>query len=446
MLSNLHTTTLACALLLAAAPTLAQDATPADSSDARNDAADVAALTAQLQALKADYAQEIRRLRALDVQVRALQARLVGKATPGTQLPAVAASATPPAAETARTTAAQRSDTVAGSPEEARHAQSETHSRSLQDALQQEHALFDRKLTLENSLSYSRYDRKQLTLNGFLALDAIFLGNIAIENVEADTLTYDFAARYGLNPRLTLNLDVPYLARQSAYQKGGAGGSAATVAEERTTGAGIGDVSLSANYKLFSETAQRPDTVLTLGLTAPTGREPYGIDWRVLERDDDKFIRFAVPARQPTGNGLWQANIAMSAVKTMDPAIIFANVGYIYSLPRSFGDIDTDPDTRTPGRVKLGDAYYFGAGVAFAFNERTSMSLSFSDRFTTKASLRQQGAAWSDVIGSDANAATFNLGLTYALSPRTTFVALLGMGLTPDAPDFNLTFRVPYMF
>lgn len=445
MLSNLHTTTLACALLLAAAPTLAQDAAAAGNSGAR-DAADVAALTAQLQSLKASYAREIRRLRALDAQVQALQARLVGKATPGARLPAVAAPVAPPAAGGAHTAAEQRPDTVAGSPEEARKAQSETHSRSLQDALQQEHALFDRKLTLENSLSYSRYDRKQLTLNGFLALDAIFLGNIAIENVEADTLTYNFAARYGLNPRLTLNLDVPYLARQSAYQKGGAGGSAATVAEERTTGAGIGDVSLSANYKLFPETSSRPDTVLTLGVTAPTGREPYGIDWRVLERDDDDFIRFAVPARQPTGNGLWQANIGVSAVKTMDPAIVFANVGYIYSLPRSFGDIDTDPDTRTPGRVKLGDAYYFGAGVAFAFNERTSMSLSFSDRLSTKASLRQQSAAWSDVIGSDANAATFNLGLTYALSPRTTFVTLLGMGLSPDAPDFNLTFRVPYMF
>ena len=319
-------------------------------------------------------------------------------------------------------------------------------TRSMQDALLQEHAVFDRKLTIENSLSYSRYDRKQLTLNGFLALDAIFLGNIAIENVESDSLTYDLAARYGISPRLTLNVDVPYLGRKTVYQKGGAGGAATAIAEEQTTGAGIGDVSLSANYKLFAERGAVPDTVLTVGVTAPTGRAPYGIDWRVIERDDDQYIRFAVPTRQPTGNGVWQANVGASLVKTMDPAIVFANLGYIHSLERRFADIDTDPQTRNPGRVRLGDSYYFGAGVAFAFNERTSLSLSFSDRLSAKSALRNTNTPWTKVIGSDANAATFNMGVTYALSPRATMVTLLGIGLTPDAPDYTITFKIPYMF
>ena len=57
------------------------------------------------------------------------------------------------------------------------------------------------------------------------------------------------------------------------------------------------------------------------GVTAPTGREPYGLDWKVIERDDDDFIRFAVPGRQPTGNGVWQANVGLSMVTTADPAI-----------------------------------------------------------------------------------------------------------------------------
>ncbi len=48
------------------------------------------------------------------------------------------------------------------------------------------------------------------------------------------------------------------------------------------------------------------------------------------------------------------------------------------------------------------------------------------------------------MIGSDANSALFNLGVTYALSEQATIVGLLGIGLTPDAPDFSLGFRVPY--
>lgn len=154
--------------------------------------------------------------------------------------------------------------------------------------------------------------------------------------------------------------------------------------------------------------------MLTFGVAAPTGRAPCDIDWKVLERGDDKFIRFAVPQKQPTGNGLWQANVGVSAVKARDPAIVFANLGYLHSFPRRFGDIHTDPQTHTPGEVKLGNACDFGTGVAFAFNERTSLSLSLSDRLGAMASLRNGKLPWAKVLGSDANAGTFNLGVTYA--------------------------------
>ncbi len=428
---------LGCACL-AAPPAMAQQAAPAE------DASDVQVLARLLEALKASYAQEVRRLRELDMQVQAMQARLSGKLPPdeGAQaaaMPSPAAPAPPPAA-----TAPPSHEGYAGTAEEARQAR-EANTRSVADVKQQNQALFDRRFTLENSLSYSRYDRKQLTLNGFLALDAIFLGNIAIENVESDTLTYNLAARWGVSPRLTLNVDAPWIARKTVYQKGGAGGSAAAIAQEETTGSGLGDITLSANYKLFGEHGAWPETVLNLGVTAPTGRESYGIPWRVLERDDDKFIRFAVPEKQPTGNGLWQASIGLSAVKTADPAIVFGNIGYTHSFQRSFDDIDSSPDTVNPGDVQLGDSYYYGLGVAFAFNERTSLSMSFSDRLSARARTRYKGMPWTKVVGSDANAATFNFGVTYALDKRTTLVTMLGIGLTPDAPDFSLTFKVPYM-
>ena len=404
-------------------------------------------LSQELAALKAAYAQEERRLRELDMQVQAMQARLSGKVPEGTTLSAApAAGTTPaPAAPTSGQAAASSppADGYASSASDAEKARSEV-SRSVADVKQQARALFDQRLVIENGISYNRYDRKQLTLNGFLALDAIFLGNIAIENVESDTVTYNLAARWGVSPNLTLNLDVPYLWRKTVYQKGGAGGAAAAIAQEETTGSGIGDVTASANYRLFGEQGPRPETVLNFGLTMPTGREPYGIPWRVLERDDDDFIRFAVPEQQPTGNGAWQASMGVSAVKTTDPAILFANLGYTYSFRGSFDDIDSNPDTVNPGDVKLGDSFYFGAGVAFAFNERTSFSMSLSNRLSARARTRTEGQPWLKVIGSDANTAMFNLGVTYATSQHATMVGLLGIGLTPDAPDFTLGFKIPY--
>ena len=422
---------------------------PAASAQSAEDEADLQQLSQELAALKASYAQEVRRLRELDMQVQALQARLAGKVSPaGTQAtaPVAAASAPPVPSGAAGQAPAQppSGEGYASTAAEAEKAKAESMPRSVADVKQQARALFDQKLVIENGLTYSRYDRKQITLNGFLALDAIFLGNIAIENVESDTLNYNLAARWGVSPNLTLNLDVPYIARKTVYQKGGAGGAAATIAQEETTGSGIGDVVASANYRLFGESGARPETVLNFGVTMPTGREPYGIPWTVLERDDDDFIRFAVPEEQPTGNGLWAATVGLSAVKTTDPAILFGNIGYTYSFRASFDDIDNNPDTVNPGDVKLGDSFYYGAGVAFAFNERTSFSMSLSNRLSARARTRIDGQPWLKVIGSDANAAMFNLGVTYAMSQNATVVGLLGIGLTPDAPDFTLGFKIPY--
>ena len=439
---------IALVLLAAGAPAaLAQQAPAAPASEA-----ELRQLAEQLAALKTSYAQEVRRLRELDMQVQALQSRLTGRVQAATAPPPAVAQAQAQAdadaqavPEPAAATAAPAGDGgYASTAAEAEQAREREVARSVADVKQQTRTLFDQRLVIENGLTYNRYDRKQLSLNGFLALDAIFLGNIAIENVESDTLNYNLGLRWGVSPRLTLNLDVPYVARKTIYQKGGAGGSAAAIAQEETSGHGLGDVTASANIKLLPERGWRPETVLNVGVTAPTGREPYGIPWNVLERDDDDFIRFAVPEEQPTGNGTWQASVGLSAVKTSDPAILFGNIGYTYSFESSFDDIDNNPDTVNPGKVKLGDSFYFGAGVAFAFNERTSLSISLSDRLSARARTRYEGAPWAKVIGSDGNAAMFNLGVTYAMNPHATMVGLLGIGLTPDAPDFSLGLKVPY--
>jgi len=451
MRKTLLATAVACSWVsgLASFAAFGQDAqstasTAAGQAASAQNQADVQELVRQLQMLKVNYAQEVRRLRVLDAEVQALQARLAGKVG-GIPLPAEAAPGTAsPYAGTAGNNASVE-NSQAASTTQAAQASTSTQSRSVQDVLeQQQNAYFSRKFTLEDDLTYNHYDRAELTLNGFLALNSIFLGNIAIDRVTSDSLTNDLIGRYAITPRLSLNLDVPYVGRSTDYQQGGAGGSAAALDEASSTGKGLGDVNFSVNYKILTETRYRPDTVLTLGVTAPTGQAPYGIKW--LDVANSQYEEFAVPDRQPTGNGVWQGTLASSFVKTIDPAIVFGNIGYIHSFIRSFSDIDTDPEVTTPGSVKLSDVYYYGAGIAFAFNDRASLSLSFSDRINGKDSLRETGGPWTKIIGSQANAAVLNLGFTYAASPHTTIVTILGMGMTPDAPDFTLTFKIPYMF
>ena len=77
---------------------MAQDGQPTPGPAGQHDAdseEQMQALLSQLEALKASYAQEVRRLRELDMQVQALQSRLGGRvaAMPAAQAPAAQAAA-----------------------------------------------------------------------------------------------------------------------------------------------------------------------------------------------------------------------------------------------------------------------------------------------------------------------------------------------------------------
>src|SRR5690606_22352255 len=140
---------------------------------------EVARMMQELAALKAAYSQEVRRLRELDMQMQALQARISGRA-PATAVappPPQAAPATPappPATAQAQTPPPPPEAGYASTAEDAERVREEE-ARSVSDVRQQQQALFNQRLVIDNGVSYNRYDRKQLTLNGFLALDAIFL-------------------------------------------------------------------------------------------------------------------------------------------------------------------------------------------------------------------------------------------------------------------------------
>ena len=308
-------------------------------------------------------------------------------------------------------------------------------SRSAEAVYQEQHALFDRRFTLEAGLTYSRSDRRQLTLNGFLALDAIFLGNISVDEVKADILTLDLTGRYTLSDRMQVDLNLPFLYRSTTYQSGGAGGSGTSLIEHDVTlDPQIGDVSAGFYYQLFKETVTRPDMVWNVRVKAPTGTDPYGVELI----DVDGGGNLIVPRELPSGNGVWALSTGLSFVKTLDPAILFANVGYFYNFEGDFNDIDSVAGAQ-PGSVKLGDSFQYGLGTAFALNERMSLSLSYTQRFTAKSKIKLDSVgAWQRIIGSDANAASLNFGVTYALTDRQAMVANVGAGLTPDAPDVTV--------
>jgi len=153
----------------------------------------------------------------------------------------------------------------------------------------------------------------------------------------------------------------------------------------------------------------------------------------------------SVPARLSTGSGVWGLSGGVSVLKTLDPLIVFGNATYFHNFDRKLGDID-EQDGDQPGRVRLGRAIQFGAGVAFALNDRSSLSASFTERFVTHTRLKRTGNPWGTVVGSQANVGIFNMGASFALSEKMSLLTTVGIGMTQDAPDMVINVRIPFRF
>ena len=126
--------------------------------------------------------------------------------------------------------------------------------------------------------------------------------------------------------------------------------------------------------------------------------------------------------------------------------MLFGSLSYTHNFEDSFSDISPNLNQKIPGKVSLGDSFQLGVGVAFALNEKMSMSFSVSDLVQRKSKVKQSGQDWQSVVSSDANAGYFNVGMTIAASDNLTIVPNLSIGMTDDAPDFTFSLKFPYYF
>ncbi|MGY4024479.1 transporter [Aeromonas rivuli] len=379
------------------------------------------ALQQQLDLLRQQLIQQNQALHQLQARLEAVKT----SKTAGT------AAATGAVAGTAATASAPQNEATRRTPEA---------GRSTEDLMIEQHNVFDRAWVLDFGLSYQHYNRKDLALRGFLALDAIFLGEINLDRVRSDQWVADLVTRYTLNDRWQLELAVPYMLRSTNYQTTGKENSSRDFEEQSVTDGGLGDLSMAVYYRVLAEDENWPDLVWNIRAKAPTGRDPYGIGV-----DTSESGNLITPKELATGNGLWQLSTGFSVVRTLDPAILFANLNYGHSLKGDFDDVSYLPGDQ-PGSIQIGDWYEYGLGVAFALNERFSLSFNINQRITQESEQGAEGFPMEKVTGSDANAASFGMGATWAMTDKLSMAVNWSAGLTTDAPDYNIGIRFPYRF
>lgn len=425
------------AVAISSATALAQNPTPPAGAPAEGRPG--SGVRAELDELKRINRQLMRRVQQLENRM--------GAAAPPAARPAPGAQGLPGPAKPSRATApvgaaGQPAVSSAGSGQPPTK-KSAGASRGVEDLLLEEHTFFDQKFSAEVGFELAHFDRSQLILNGFLALDAIFLGDIGIDEIDSDIFTTNFTGRWTVTDRLQLSMNLPFVYRETTTRSGGQELSSILKSEKTVDDSNIGDITVGVSYRLFPETPTRPDIVWNTSVIAPTGKDPYGIDFL----EDPLNTNLEYPEKLPTGGGLWGVQTGLSFLKTVDPAILFASLSVRHYLEDGFDDLGSDPDALpSPGDVQLGDQYQFSLGIAFALNERTSFSTAFTQRFISETEISRDGLGTQSVVGSDTSTGTFDVGVTYALTDRLSAVTNLGMGLTNDASDYSFAVKFPYRF
>jgi hypothetical protein len=441
----LRPTTLAFAIaFVLSAPVYAQQSPgPAGPAPATGDVRE------QLDRLESRVSQQQTEIEQLRSQVEFLELGLRGRGLSDPQT-AVAQQTQPPSPDPAQTPEPQPpappADAAAVQQIGQQQQVDDSERREQEKALVvQEHApLFERRFTVDVGGNFSYYDRRQLALSGFLALDAIFLGTINLDQTKASVLTTDITGRYGITDRINLEANIPYLYRTSRFVSGGAGGASTSISEVTKSSSGLGDVSVAGYYQLVKESARWPDLVASLRVRAPTGRDPFGLK---LIAPDENNNNLNVPENLPTGSGLWNATFSLSALRTYDPVILFGNIGYTYNIPDKFDDISPVVGQVQPAKVKLGNPYLLSGGVAIALNDRAAVSFSVSTSMAGATHIKAEGSDdYERVPGSSTNTTTFNVGASYLLPSGWSLNAQLANGLTPDAPNFVMSFRASHGF
>lgn len=312
-------------------------------------------------------------------------------------------------------------------------------TESQRAVYQQENAIFNRGLTLSPGIQYSYADNRLFTLNGFLALGAIFLGNIDVTRQQNTVAEPNVTADYSVSGHSEFELTVPWVWRWSTYDAQGAQNSTALVSQQLLSAARIGDLSAGYYYQLPQHTIGGPTIVLNTHLSIPTGSAPYGI--KILQATGNTNMSY--PSSLPTGTGVYTASVGATIIQTADPAILFGGINVYHNFIRHFDDISPSPILTQPGRVAAGDAAVATLGTAFALNDKISTSFSLQDTIVTSTRVCPDGGPWQTVLGSSLNAAVFNIGTTFSTSPTSYWQAVVGLGMTQDAPNFQVNLRFP---
>lgn len=287
-------------------------------------------------------------------------------------------------------------------------------------------------LVIEPQLQLSTSQTNAFTFEGVEILDTFLVGVIEAQDNDRDLISPALRLSYGLTNRLEVSLKIPYVYRNDTLratipQIEGAEGEPIRL-ESDLDGNGLGDIEASMSYQLNRGLNGWPYFLSNLRYKSTTGTGPFDVS-----RNSN-----GIETELATGSGFHAIEPSITMLYPTDPAVFFANVGYLFNLS---DDVNKNFGEQRVGKVDPGDATRISFGMGLSLNPRASFTIGYKHDFIQETETEINGTNFSS---SRLDVGALLLGYNFNVKKDMQANLNLELGVTDDAPDVTLTLRLPY--
>lgn len=284
-------------------------------------------------------------------------------------------------------------------------------------------------LVVEPSIEYTHTDVNRFVVGGVAILDTVLVGSIEASQADRDSVTASLGMRYGVTDRIEAEVRIPYMYRNDQTTNT----VVSTNNVDSTTSLdshGLGDIEAALHWQINDGGGDWPFFVANIRAKSTTGTGPFDTarDARGIERE------------LATGSGFWGVEPSLTIIAPSDPAVFFANLGYLWNIERN---VNLAVGNRVIQEVDPGDAIRLGFGMGLALNEKVSFSVGYQHDWILGTETRfNDGTFKSDALSVGA----LNFGVNWQMTDAAALNVSVGVGVTADSPDVRLMARMPIAF
>ncbi|MBU2829563.1 hypothetical protein [Acidithiobacillus ferriphilus] len=278
------------------------------------------------------------------------------------------------------------------------------------------------KFVIEPFIQYTHSSSSIAAVQGFVLAQVLAIGNINIQQYTNDTAYAGVTFRYGVSNRLEMDLRVPFVYAQQNTAVSNLTNNGVQQAFN-STGSGLGDIELSMHYQINKGGNGSPYYIANLQVKSMTGSSPFSMPTY-------QSYPAGILEQQPTGTGFWGVQPSLTVLYPSDPAVFYGNVSYLWNIGHNAAGTYISP----------GNAIGFGFGAGLSLNDRASISLGYNQSIVSAPKV----GGITPPLATTLEVGSFLVGWSYTLNKSTSINLNLAVGATRQAPDVQLTLRVPY--